>query len=387
VIARRRRGRSANEEVERRVALLREHVEREAQDRPAVYRFIAADGEILYVGKAKRLRTRLLAYFRAAYPRDKSARTIRDARSIAWDYVPNEFAALLHELRLIKQWRPRHNVMLKWDARHYAFVRIAQSAAPRFQVVRGAGSDVTGVYYGPFHGAVQLTEAVRALNDALGLRDCRADMPMFFADQTELPVGMPRTPRCIRHEIGTCLGPCCGRTTHDAYGAQFALARAFIEGTQDAPLASLRNAMTMSSERLEFERAAVLRDRLARLESLREQLASLRYSVESLSFVYIVPGVFNNDRAYVVRRGCVRADLPAPRTRAERSALAEHARHLLEEPPRGGAQIPAHEVDELMLVSSWFRKYPHEFARTSALDQVGRRSARPRNEVKSLHIG
>ncbi|HKS06322.1 MAG TPA: UvrB/UvrC motif-containing protein [Gemmatimonadaceae bacterium] len=369
-MSRRKRRRSASEEIEARVVLLKERVSLDVRDRPGVYHMVSPDGEIVYVGKAKKLRTRLLGYFRAAYPAEKSARIIRDAAEVKWEYLPSEFAALLRELQLIKQWRPRHNWAMKYDARHYAFVRIAPGPAPRFQVVRTAGNDAVGIYYGPFHGANQLGEALRELNDALGLRDCRHDMPMHFADQTELPVAAARTPGCIRYEVGKCLGPCVGGTTSAKYRAQFALARDFFSGVNETPIDAMRAAMEESSDRLEFERAASLRDKLLRLESLRDQFARLRFSVESLSFVYTVPGFNNDDRAYVIRRGRVRAVLPAARTAAEKRALAARAAEILGPREVEGAPVPAHEVDELMLVSSWFRRFPHELERTSHGAQV-----------------
>jgi excinuclease ABC subunit C len=341
-------------------------VKAEVRERPGVYRMVSPDGEILYVGKAKKLRTRLLGYFRAAYPADKSARIIREAGEVLWDYLPSEFAALIEELRLIKKYRPRLNVMMKRDARHFAFIRITAGAAPKFMVVRGAGNDEHGTYFGPFHGAWQLEEALRELNDVLGLRDCRLDLPMHFADQVELPVAPKRTPGCIRYEIGKCLGPCVAAVTQRQYRARFTVARDFLEGRQDSPLETLRTAMEESSERLEFERAAQLRDKMLRLESLREQFERLRFAVESLSFVYTVPGHAGEDRAYVIRRGRVRAELPAPQTPDERNGLAARAAEILSPKELKSATVPAHEVDELMLLSSWFRKFPAELGRTEA---------------------
>src|ERR1035437_7039890 len=320
-----RKRRSASPAVEARVETMLGHVKAGVRQRPGVYRMISPDGEILYVGKAKNLRTRLLGYFRADFPAEKSARIIREAGEVLWDYHPSEFAALIEELRLIKKYRPRLNVMMKRDARHFAFIRITPGPAPKFMVVRGAGNDEHGTYFGPFHGAWQLEEALRELNDVLGLRDCRLDQKMYFSDQTEMPIAPPRTPGCIRHEIGKCLGPCIAGTTQAQYRARFRLAREFLEGAHDAPIEMLRTAMEDSSEKLEFERAARLRDKILRLESLREQFARLRFAVESLSFVYTVPGFGSDDRAYVIRRGRVRAELPAARTSAEQHALAGRA--------------------------------------------------------------
>lgn len=333
-----------------------------ARDVPGVYRMTSADGEVIYVGKSKALRTRLLSYFRATFPEDKGARILREAAALEWEPLPNEFSALLRELRLIKQLRPRYNVAMKRDARYHAFVRISRGPAPRLHVVRGAGTDETGTYFGPFRGAQQLADAIRELNDALGLRDCALDTPMFFSDQPELLELPSRTPGCIRHEIGRCLGPCVAAVREADYHSAFTAARGFLEGAQDAPLNLLRARMEQASDTLDFERAAFWRDKLQRLEALREQFARLRFALESLSFTYVVPGAKGDDRAYVIRRGIVRAEGPAPRTVVERAALEARA---LE--GSGGARrpqtVPGHEVDEVLLVAGWFRKHPKEMER------------------------
>src|ERR1700727_1092218 len=99
------------------------------------------------------------------------------------------------------------------------------------------------------------------------------------------------------------------------------MAVAFLEGTDDGPVAALRREMDDASARLAFERAASLRDKAQRLVDLRAQFARLRFAVETLSFVYPVPGYDGDDRAYIIRRGCVRAEHPKPRTPAERRQL------------------------------------------------------------------
>src|SRR6185436_11011885 len=123
------------------LAIMRSNVKDTAADRPGVYRMLSGDGEILYVGKSKQVRTRLLSYFRCAYPEEKGARILRSAESIEWDYTPSEFAALLQELRLIKRFRPRYNVAMKRDAHGSVFIKISKGPAPKLLVVRGAGSE------------------------------------------------------------------------------------------------------------------------------------------------------------------------------------------------------------------------------------------------------
>src|SRR4051812_48284576 len=300
------------------LATMRAEVRAQAKDRPGVYRMLSADGEIVYVGKSKKLRTWLLSYFRCSFPEDKGARIVREAERIEWDYTPSEFAALLEELRLIKRFRPRLNVAMMRDARHFAFIKLTRGIAPKLLVVRGAGAEDAQIYYGPFHGAQRVTEAVRELNDALGLRDCRLDQPMHFADQPELFQIFPRTPGCIRYEIRKCLGPCVGGCSAHAYDERVALVRAFLDGADDGPMQLLRADMETASDQLDFERAAVLRDKLHRLEALREQFIRFRFAVETLSFVYTAPGEDGDDRVYLIRRGRVRGECAVPRSEQDR---------------------------------------------------------------------
>jgi len=347
------------------VAEMRTHVRAAAKDRPGVYRWLSADGEVVYVGKSKRLRTRLLSYFRCG-SEEKGSRIVREATRVEWEYTPSEFAALLEELRLIKRFRPRLNVAMKRDARHFCFIKLTRGPAPKLLVVRGAGPDDAQIYYGPFHGAQRVSEAVRELNDALGLRDCRLDQPMHFADQPELFQIFPRTPGCIRHEIRKCLGPCVGGCTTQAYDERVRLVRAFLDGADDGPMAALRADMQTASDLMDFERAASLRDKLHRLEDLREQFVRFRFAVETLSFVYTVPGHEGDDRVYLIRRGRVRGEYAMPRTERERIRLLEMVEDVFHPTERDSAQVPSHEVDELLLLSSWFRRFPAELGRSRA---------------------
>lgn len=358
-----------------RLAALRDFVRGEASDRPGVYRMVSDAGEVVYVGKSKRVRTRLLSYFRSEFPKEKGARIVREATTIEWSYVPSEFAALLEELRLIKRLRPRFNVVMKRDARHYAFVRVSGGIAPRLTVVRGSGAgDRGGFYYGPFVGAERLGDALRELGDALGLRDCSLDSRMRFADQPDLMPLPPRTPGCIRFEIGKCLGPCVAAVRADVYSDRVRQARAFLEGLDDDPIERLRAAMQSASVALEYERAGVLRDKLQRLESLREQFGRLRFAVESLSFAYIVPGHGGEDRFYLVRRGVIRGEYPAPQSDSDWERMqSECARIYGTSRAHAPTSVPAHEVDELLLMTSWFSTNPEQLQSTvpaGALDTL-----------------
>lgn len=359
-----RPGRPADEE---RIARLRGAVREGAANRPGVYRMEGEDGRVLYVGKSKRVRTRLLGYFRGA-PEDKGTRILRETSRIAWEYCPSEFAALLAELGLIKRLRPSFNVAMKRDVRRYAFIKVTHGPAPKLHVVRGSARDPGALYYGPFTGAGRVREAVRALSNALGLRDCAEDVPVRFSDQQELFSLGPRTPGCIRYEIKRCLGPCVAGCSSREYAGQVGLARAFLEGSSEGPLARFRDEMAASCARAEYERAAALRDRVHRLEVLRAELQRLRFALESLSFVYAVPGHEGEDRVYLIRRGSVRAEAPAPRTEADRRALDRLVADVFGPAEHAAAPVPLHEIDEILLLSSWFQRFPGELARTAPVE-------------------
>ena len=347
------------------LAVMKSTVKHGAADRPGIYRMLSSEGEVLYVGKSKSVRTRLLSYFRCAYPEEKGARILRSAEKIEWEYTPSEFAALLQELRLIKRFRPRYNVAMMRDARHYSFIKLTKGPAPKLIVVRGASGEDASIYYGPFVGAQRVGEAVRELNDAVMLRDCRTDLKMFFSDQTELFQLSPRTPGCIRHEISKCLGPCVGGCSAAEYDERVALAKAFLDGSNDGPLEMLRVQMERLSVEMEYERAGVYRDKLERLEALRAQFGRLRFAVENLSFVYTVPGHEGEDRVYLIRRGVVRAELGKPKSSKDRRSMKQLVEDIFspeDKPPP--AQVPTHEIDELLLLSSWFRRFPTEMKRT-----------------------
>lgn len=350
---------------------LRRRVAALAENRPGTYRMLDAAGRVIYVGKAKRIRTRLLSYFRAKYPDDKAARIVAAAHDLDWDYAPSEFGACLSELRQIRRFRPPFNIQMNRLGR-VSFVKIADTPAPKV-FVGGMSGTPAMCHYGPFRGGGRLREAVRMLNLELGLRDCALNMPMSYAEQGDL-FRVPRRAACIRYELGTCMGPCGGFVTEADYEARVEVARAFLEGRAIAPLDRIVQAMTQASDAAEFEDAARLRDRYEMLEWLFAAGSRIRAGIEALSFVYTDPGAFGDDRAYVIRRATVRASAPAPHTPIEREAfralVAEHAG-----PESSDGALPPDAIDEMVLLLGWFRRHPAALRRTVPIDEWLRRSA------------
>ncbi|HWK89271.1 MAG TPA: GIY-YIG nuclease family protein [Longimicrobium sp.] len=334
----------------------------DARNRPGTYQMLGADGEVLYVGKSKSLRTRLLSYCRARRG-EKQHHIAGAAQSLTWEYQPSEFAALLRELELIKRFRPRLNVQHKRDGR-FSFLKLTTGKAPRLFVVNAVSDDAAS-YYGPFRGGRRVQEAVRELNDLLGLRDCQVSTPIRFADQPDL-FSFEHTPRCHRFDLKLCMGPCAARCSESDYRARVDLARAFLDGHADEPIRWLGERMDAASARWEYEYAALLRDRLNRLQGLREEFSRLREALDRLTFLYRVPGVEGDDRVYLVRRGTVRTSLPAPRNAPERRRLERACAEHFGRPEAGGALVPRHQVDEILLLASWFRVHPGEMENTVA---------------------
>lgn len=342
--------------IERRIRAL-------AENRPAVYRMLDAHGRVLYVGKAKRLRNRLLAYFRARLPYDKAARILHASSDLVWDYMPSEFGALLSELRQIRRYRPGFNVRMK-RVRKAAFIKVSSGQAPKVYVGTSAGPADTQ-HYGPFWAVKRLNDGVRVLQDILGLRDCALDMPIVYSEQGDL-FGPARRAACIRYELGTCGGPCGGLISESDYRQRVQTAVEFLETRTAAPLHRVVHQMDSASRARDFERAAWWRAKFEALEWLLAATVRANTAVDTLSFVYLDAGVFGDDRAYVIRRATVRAAAPAPRTPIEleafRSLVAEHVGETPEHGP-----IPMEAIDETLLLLRWFHRHPSALARTVPL--------------------
>jgi len=333
------------------------------EPRPATYRMLDRSGRVLYVGKARRLRQRLLSYFRARHP-EKAARILEAAHDIQWDYAPSEFAACLAELRQIRKFRPWFNVHMNRTHR-VTFVRVTTGPAPRLVV--GAPTDDPDVrHYGPFRSVSRVREAVRILNDQLGLRDCAERMPIVFAEQGDL-FAAGRQAGCMRHGLGTCAGPCAGLVTATDYGARIETAAAFLEGRTATPLDRIVVAMQQASDTDQFEQATRWRDRFDALEWLFGAVNRIRATIAALSFVYLDPGSHGDDHAYVITQAGVRASAPAPQTPIEHEAFLGLVRAHAAGPPMSGP-LPAEGIDEMLLLLSWFRRHPAALRRGVPLD-------------------
>jgi excinuclease ABC subunit C len=298
---------------------------------------------------------------------------IREATRIAWEYLPSDFASLVREMKLIQRWHPRYNVQHK-RTRRYAFVKITREAAPRVIAVTRVVED-GATYYGPFPAGGSVSRTVREMAQSLALRDCPGTVPIFFADQLDL-WSPDRTPGCLRADLGTCLAPCCGRTAETPYMEGIRLAQDYLAGTGQEPIKRVDEHMSGAAARMDFEYAAILRDRGDRLRRFQQELLAFRGQVESLSFVYEVPGFGGDDRLYLIRRGTIRDELPAPKTEHDRIRAGQRVREVFKDVSAGPAGLKADEAAEILLMARWFRLRSDERTRTLPPDRwlAGRRA-------------
>ncbi|QIB32757.1 excinuclease ABC subunit UvrC [Ancylobacter pratisalsi] len=223
---------------------------------PGVYRMLGPDGTVLYVGKAKSIAKRIIAYTR---PTGLTARIMRMVAATAeMEFVSTgtETEALLLEANLIKQLRPRFNVLLR-DDKSFPYILITRDHdAPQITKHRGARSR-PGDYYGPFASVWAVNRTINALQKAFLVRSCSDS---FYE---------ARTRPCLLFQIKRCSGPCTGEVSHEAYAGYVREARDFLSGKSRVVKEQLAREMELASDELEFERAAVLRDRLAALSAVQ----------------------------------------------------------------------------------------------------------------------
>jgi len=243
------------ESVRRGVGVIKAHW-RHAPNGPGVYRMIAENGEVLYVGKAKNVRKRVASYTRLAGHVNRIARMIALTTTMVFISVETETDALLLEANLIKQLRPRFNVLMR-DDKSFPYILIARDhAAPQITKHRGARAR-KGDYFGPFASVWAVNRALNAMQRAFLLRSCTDS---FYEN---------RTRPCLLYQIKRCAGPCTGEITLADYAELVNEARDFLSGKSISVRETLAREMTQAADALEFERAARLRDRISALSAIQ----------------------------------------------------------------------------------------------------------------------
>jgi excinuclease ABC subunit C len=224
---------------------------------PGVYRMLNAASEVLYVGKARNLKARVTNYARPTGHSGRIARMIHETASMMFLTTRTELEALLLEQNLIKQLKPRYNVLLRDDKSFPNILISAEHPYPQIKKHRGKKSE-KGAYFGPFASAGAVNRTLNQLQKVFLLRNCSDSM---FES---------RTRPCLQYQIKRCSAPCVDKISREGYATLVADAQRFLEGKTTSVQADLAKAMTEASQAMEFERAAALRDRIKALTQVQQ---------------------------------------------------------------------------------------------------------------------
>jgi len=236
--------------------------------RPGVYRMLDAQGTVIYVGKARDLKKRVASYFQGSRAHDaKTYALLRNVAGIEVTVTRTEAEALMLEYNLIKQHRPRFNVMLR-DDKSYPFILLATGHRyPRLSFYRGPRTN-KGRLFGPYPSAGAVRETLNQLQKLFQLRQCEDS---YFEN---------RSRPCLQHQIERCTAPCVDLISEEDYARDLEHAVLFLEGRSDVVTQRLGERMEQASNALQFERAAQYRDQLAKLKSVQSEQLMARSSGE-----------------------------------------------------------------------------------------------------------
>ncbi len=231
---------------------------------PGVYKMFNASGEVIYVGKAISLKNRVRQYFQSSknHP-PKVAAMVRQIEDFEYIRVANETEAFSLESNLIKQFKPKYNILLK-DDKHFPYVRVdLKQDFPRLEIVRRVKND-GAKYLGPFLSGLLLRDGLALVREHYPIRQCKKDIARMIA-RRERP--------CLMYHIGKCCAPCSGNVSREEYHRLLDEVLSFLSGKTDEIIRSLTAQMESAAESMDFERAAILRDRIRAIESLSEKQA------------------------------------------------------------------------------------------------------------------
>lgn len=245
-----------NEELELKIQKLPES--------PGCYLMKDAQGTIIYVGKAVNLKNRVRSYFRETYHTPKVAAMISHIQDFDILLCDSNLEALCLECNLIKRHRPYYNILLK-DDKHYPYLRVnLRENYPRLTLARRMEKD-GAKFFGPYIGATAVKQVIDAVRDVFPLRTCKL----------ALPLKSPRRP-CVNYEIGRCLAPCAGKCTEAEYWDMLDGVLAFLGGDYKQVVERLKKDMNAAAEKMQYEKAAVYRDKIRDVQGLMERQIAIQ---------------------------------------------------------------------------------------------------------------
>ncbi|UNU74317.1 excinuclease ABC subunit UvrC [Moraxella nasovis] len=244
------------------------HILKSLPNLPGVYKMLGKHGEILYVGKAKSLKSRVSSYFIKTIDHPKTKALVQRIYDIEIIVVRGETEALLLEQNLIKANRPPYNIILR-DDKSYLYVYVSTDKFPKISVGRGKGNHAEGRFFGPYPSAYGAKQSIELIKQLFMIRDCSNGN---FAS---------RKRPCLEYQIKRCKAPCVGFVTKEEYQGDVQNAIDFLNGKTGQVQNSLAKKMEESSEAMDFERAIFYRDKIAMLTEMQARQAVYRLSGEA----------------------------------------------------------------------------------------------------------
>jgi excinuclease ABC subunit C len=348
----------------------RKLLRREAPLTPGVYGMIDAQGELIYVGQSKSLRNRLLSYFTGSAP-SKAHRIVARAQQLHWETAPDEFAALLRELELIRRWRPRLNVRGQPNRRRPGYLILGRGPVPYAYLAAAPTRGDTAIF-GPVRVKRDCRHAIHVLSDLFQLRVCGQQVPMRLADQRQM-FPAETDARCMRRDLGICLAPCAAGCSAAEYRDRVRAAKRFLSGCDLSVLTRLERSMAAAAAAQRYEEAAVLRDQREALQNLQDQLQRLRRARRRYNFIYPAPGQHGRSLWYFIRRGQVQLVREAPQSREDCAQCLAALKRIYATGSVPLDQATREDAEMTLLVTGWFRSRPDELRRTLSPEAVASR--------------
>ena len=318
---------------------------RRLPDTTGVYRFIGRGGKLLYVGKAVRLRSRVATYFQVAGGHSrKNGEMVGRIRSIEYEETPSELSAILLESRLIKELRPKYNVAGK-RLRRYAFIKIDRSERwPKPEVTFAVHPDGAS-YYGPFRNRDEASMLIDVLQRLFPLRECDGDIT---PDSSIVP--------CLYHGINRCTAPCAGLESYEGYQQILDRVENVLNGSDEGIRSEIERKMSHAAEVLDFETAALLRDRLDEVERVFVWKQSISESMQHNNLIVLlresesrVISLFMIVHGRLIAEAKIGARFPRKRI----TTLLQRALLRLEEVPSLDDPV---DIDEVRLIAGYLRR-------------------------------
>ncbi len=253
-------------------------------EKPGVYLFKDGNNNVLYVGKAKELRNRLRSYFQKSSPLDsRKAAMMRDVRDFEYTVTENELEAFVFEANLIKQYRPRYNILLR-DDKSYPYLRLTvQEPWPCLQVVRRVQRDGAR-YFGPYVPSGAMWEILSFIRNNFPIRGCKHSLEK-------------RIRPCIQYQIKRCAAPCDGQISRTEYVKLVNEVRLLLEGKNKRLLDSLQKKMERLSKEMRYEEAALVRDRIKAIKKISEVQKAVALELGDMDVI----GVFKEEGTAVFK--------------------------------------------------------------------------------------